>query len=654
MRSGFVLGIDFGTSNTVAVLAWPGGPVKPLLFDGSPLLRSAVYLDRSGRLVVGRDAVHSARLDPARFEPNPKRGIDHDAVLLGEAEVPVTDLVAAVLRRVVEEAHRTTGGVAPDRVALTHPASWGPRRRRILLDAAGAAGLASVDLVAEPIAAACAFLNQVRVPVAVGQSLVVYDLGAGTFDVSVVRREAEGFTIVATDGLGDVGGLDVDAAVVGYFGAVYADRAEEWQRLEHPVTAADRRARRQLWDDVQTAKELLSRSGSTVVYLSGLDTEATLGREQLDRLATVLLRRTADLTRIILQRAGIDATATAGVFLVGGASRMPLVATLLHRIVGVPPLVVEQPELVVAEGSVLAVSQPPAAPSAAPPAAPSDAPQAAPPVAKAVKAQVARPVKPPVAEAVKAPVAKAVRPAAAKAVRPAAAKAVRPPVAKAVRRSDDDGIEAFGAYVVSSPWAWLIQPDRGFVMPGRPWHEAPIHPLRITLPSGQGYTIRACFQDPEEVGFLDRDGRPLLFRSTEGLARHLDRDDHLLAGIEGWPRVKDWFANLVLTPDDEDQVDLEIVPLILQHPPAQWLPDVLVRSRDLVAELAAAFALREVSRLIARGSRLDELDDVLRRSQQSVAGWSARRRLRAADAVPAVRDWRRVVDAVDRAVVWEA
>ena len=121
MRSGFVLGIDFGTSNTVAVLAWPDGPVKPLLFDGSPLLRSAVYLDRSGRLVVGRDAVHSARLDPARYEPNPKRGIDHDAVLLGDAEVPVTDLVAAVLRRVVEEAHRTTGGVAPVRMSPIPP-----------------------------------------------------------------------------------------------------------------------------------------------------------------------------------------------------------------------------------------------------------------------------------------------------------------------------------------------------------------------------------------------------------------------------------------------------------------------------------------------------------------------------------------------------
>src|SRR5258708_6918407 len=110
MRSGFVLGIDFGTSNTVAVLSWPDGRAKPLLFDGSPLLRSAVYLHPTGQLVVGRDAVHSARLDPARYEPNPKRSIDHDTVLLGDADLPVVGLVSAVLRRVAEEAVRTTGG----------------------------------------------------------------------------------------------------------------------------------------------------------------------------------------------------------------------------------------------------------------------------------------------------------------------------------------------------------------------------------------------------------------------------------------------------------------------------------------------------------------------------------------------------------------
>src|SRR3954465_4676828 len=90
---GHALGIDFGTSNTVAVARWPDGRARPLLVDGSPLLPSAVYAEPGGELNVGRDAVHSARLDPARFEPNPKRRIDDGTVLLGEQEFAVVDLI---------------------------------------------------------------------------------------------------------------------------------------------------------------------------------------------------------------------------------------------------------------------------------------------------------------------------------------------------------------------------------------------------------------------------------------------------------------------------------------------------------------------------------------------------------------------------------
>src|SRR5439155_9931485 len=97
---GFRLGIDFGTSNTVAVLRWPDGRVKPLLFDGSPLLPSAVYADADGAILTGRDALHSARLQPHRFEPYPKRHLEDATVWLGDRAIPAVDLVATVLRRV--------------------------------------------------------------------------------------------------------------------------------------------------------------------------------------------------------------------------------------------------------------------------------------------------------------------------------------------------------------------------------------------------------------------------------------------------------------------------------------------------------------------------------------------------------------------------
>ena len=82
---GFTLGVDLGTSHTVAMARWPDGRTRPLLFDGQPLLPSAVYLDTTGRLHVGRDALRLGQAEPGRFEPNPKRQIDHRTVLLGGA-----------------------------------------------------------------------------------------------------------------------------------------------------------------------------------------------------------------------------------------------------------------------------------------------------------------------------------------------------------------------------------------------------------------------------------------------------------------------------------------------------------------------------------------------------------------------------------------
>ncbi|HET6214912.1 MAG TPA: Hsp70 family protein, partial [Micromonosporaceae bacterium] len=138
-----LLGIDFGTSNTVGMVGTEDGPVRPVLFDGSPLLPSGVYLGTDSQVLVGRDAQRTARLDPSRFEPNPKRRIDDGTVLLGDTGVAVPLLLAAVLARVLAEASRQLGG-APEQVRLSHPADWGERRRSVLLEAARLAGVGAV------------------------------------------------------------------------------------------------------------------------------------------------------------------------------------------------------------------------------------------------------------------------------------------------------------------------------------------------------------------------------------------------------------------------------------------------------------------------------------------------------------------------------
>src|SRR4051794_12190594 len=148
---------------------------------------SALFAADDGNLVVGRDAERRARLDPARFEPNPKRRVDDGVLRLGESVVPVSDALAAVLGRVLEETERQLNGAALDEVRLTHPAQWGPARRNVLMSAALLAGApAEIVLVPEPVAAAAHFASVLDRNFPIGQALAVYDLGAGTFDVAIV------------------------------------------------------------------------------------------------------------------------------------------------------------------------------------------------------------------------------------------------------------------------------------------------------------------------------------------------------------------------------------------------------------------------------------------------------------------------------------
>ncbi|MEV4132187.1 Hsp70 family protein [Dactylosporangium sp. NPDC049742] len=177
---------------------------------GSTLLPSAVCAQEDGSLLVGRDALRAARIRPECFEPHPKKRVDDGRVLLGAHEVRVEDLVGAVLGRVFRAAAELTGGERPRRVTLTHPAGWGRLRQDVLRAAAGRAGAAEVDLVAEPVAAGTHLVRH-DVGVRPGARVLVYDLGGGTFDASVIRCD-EHLTVLASAGLPDAGGLDIDQA----------------------------------------------------------------------------------------------------------------------------------------------------------------------------------------------------------------------------------------------------------------------------------------------------------------------------------------------------------------------------------------------------------------------------------------------------------
>ncbi|MER7003396.1 Hsp70 family protein [Dactylosporangium sp. NPDC000555] len=352
MAAGPRLGIDFGTSHTVALLAWPDGRVRPLLFDGSPLLPSAVFAQTDGALLVGRDAVHAARVDPARFEGSPKRRIDDGTVLLGDREVTVPALIGAVLSHVAQEATRVAGGPVAE-LTLTHPAAWGVSRRLALVEGAKLAGLPQPALMPEPVAAAHYFAGVLQKPLTGDQGLLVYDFGGGTFDASLVSRSGDGFDVRAVDGIDDLGGLDLDALIVEHARGQIDDPAV-WARLDGPQSTEDRRHRRMLWDDARIAKEMLSRTPAAALHVPIAAADVSVSREQFEDKARPLLEQTVRTTAAVMRWAGVDKDRLAGLFLVGGSSRVPLVATLLQRELGLAPTIIEQPELVVGEGSLRA------------------------------------------------------------------------------------------------------------------------------------------------------------------------------------------------------------------------------------------------------------------------------------------------------------
>jgi hypothetical protein len=362
---GHRLGIDFGTSSTVAMLAGPDGRIRSLLFDTSPLLASGV-LAAGSDLLTGRDAERAAAADPGGYEANPKRRIDDGAVWLGEREVAVVDLIAAALGRVGAEAQRVAGG-RPGGVVLTHPAAWSHTRLATLRDAAARSGLDQVGLLAEPIAAAAYFVTVLGGDLRPGRCLAVYDLGAGTFDIALVRRTAAGeFEVSAAAGLADVGGLDLDAAVIGHARELSKRATDAWGRLDWPQTRADRQARHTLWGNARAAKEQLSRYATADLHIPLVDVDVHLTRDELDEVARPHLDRTVALTLATLRDAGTAREDVATVLLVGGSSRMPLVASLLHRALDVAPTIIDQPELVVAEGSLHTVPTPAATSAPAP------------------------------------------------------------------------------------------------------------------------------------------------------------------------------------------------------------------------------------------------------------------------------------------------
>jgi hypothetical protein len=353
----WTLAIDFGTTATAAAIGVHAtGDVQIVHIDGQEQMPSMVFYRAdsggSGELLVGRTAYNFWPSAPECLERTPKRRIGDDQLTLGGAPVSTIDVIARVLREVADAAARQCAGVAPSEVCLTHPARWvggGPELDQ-LREAAGKAGLAEPKFMSEPEAAAVFFASS---QLGVGERVAVYDFGGGTLDTAVLERTGGGFALKGMPGGDkDLGGEDFDDRLYRYLGGQLAP--EHWESLTSTPTREWAQASRALREESRRAKEALSRNAECPVYVPlPVNQDILVTQAELRKLIAKDVMHTVDQLEETISQSKVAPGELSAVFLAGGSSQIPLVAsTIAQRLQNAPmPTPLGDPKTVVARGA---------------------------------------------------------------------------------------------------------------------------------------------------------------------------------------------------------------------------------------------------------------------------------------------------------------
>ncbi|HEV2782902.1 MAG TPA: Hsp70 family protein [Actinophytocola sp.] len=347
----YVLGVDVGNSRTTAALYRAGAEdaaVLPLDED-RPWVHSVLYLTADDSVLVGRDALARAEAEPERVA----RGLcarvgDPVAPLVGGLPCPAEMLLAALIRWVVDRAVDRERE-APERVVVTHPASWGPHRWAALDAALRQVDLPDVLRLPKPLAAAESYAA--ANPVAPGDAVTVCDLGEGAVCAAVTRLGPAGFDLLSRVETGEPGGGSVfDDLLVGQ---VLTELGRTPADLD-PFDDELRPAMAQLRSACRAAKETLSTAPEAVVPtpLLGPPSSVLISRTRFEELIGPAVARTVDLLQQAIRTAG--APNLVAVTLVGGSARVPLVAELVTAATPARVAVDPDPETAVARGAALA------------------------------------------------------------------------------------------------------------------------------------------------------------------------------------------------------------------------------------------------------------------------------------------------------------
>ena len=345
-----VIGIDLGTTNSVVAVMEGGEPTVISTQEGGRLTPSVVGFSKSGERLVGQLAKRQAISNPDRTVSSIKRHMGTDyKVTIDDKKYSPEEISAMILQKLKEDAEKYLGEKITQAV-ITVPAYFSDSQRQATKDAGKIAGLEVLRIINEPTAAALAYgIDKTN-----DHTVLVYDLGGGTFDVSILEMGDGVFEVKATNGDTHLGGDDFDERIMNWM-------IGEFKKETGIDLSVDRMALQRLREASEKAKVELSGVLTTNINLpfitAGADgpkhLDMNLTRAKFDELTADLVERTMGPTRKALSDAGLTSNDIEKVILVGGSSRIPAVQDAIKKILGKEPHRGVNPDECVAVGAAI-------------------------------------------------------------------------------------------------------------------------------------------------------------------------------------------------------------------------------------------------------------------------------------------------------------
>ena len=351
---GQTVGIDLGTTySAIAQLDNEGNPVVIPNADDAPITPSVVLLGDDGHVMVGPSFARISLEHPSHIIEAIKREMgnkDYHVVYQGKKLTPEF-ISALIMKKMKQDAEARIGPIA--NAVITVPYYFNDVRRKATQDAGRIAGLNVVDIINEPTAATLSYawnkgeLGRADLKMK-EKTILVYDLGGGTFDVTVVKYTPTQFRVLATDGDVMLGGMDWNQRLVDHVSEQFVQKFGDDPR-EDPETL------RTFTQECEDAKRQLSKRAqvSLSLYYKGKTLAVALTRGDFERMTGDLLQRTRDTTELVLEQASISTDELDEVILVGGSTYMPVVEQMMKEVCKRPPSRELVPEEAVAHGAAI-------------------------------------------------------------------------------------------------------------------------------------------------------------------------------------------------------------------------------------------------------------------------------------------------------------